>query len=132
MISRFESSTLGHSEHKLDLENGHDSNRAAYIDPQKVLSHVAELRCFLDERGLFERKAFLRSFIEKIWVGDNKVTLDYTLPLHPDNTKQETVSVLDIVSLAPPKVLLQNPSAPALHLLGLGLTVKYPPRLQVL
>jgi hypothetical protein len=87
---------------KLDLENGHDSNRAAYIDPQKVLSHVAELRCFLDERGLFERKAFLRSFIEKIWVGDNKVTLDYTLPLHPDNTKQETVSVLDIVSLAPP------------------------------
>ena len=86
---------------KLILENGQDTNRAMYIDPQKVLSYVAELRRFLDERGLFERKAFLRSFIEKIRVGDNKVTLDYTLPLPPDNSKQETVSVLDIVSSAP-------------------------------
>jgi len=32
---------------------------------------------------------------------DNKVTLDYALPLPPDNVKQETVSVLDIVSPAP-------------------------------
>ncbi len=89
---------------KLDLENGHDSNRAAYIDPEKVTAHAAELRHFLDERGLFERKAFLRSFIEQIRVGDNKVTLDYTLPFAPSNVKQETVSVLDIVSLAPPRV----------------------------
>ena len=89
---------------KLDLENGGNSNRTTYIDPEKVLSYVAELRHFLDERGLFERKAFLRSFIEQIRVGDNKVTLDYTLPFPPTNIKQETVSVLDIVSLAPPKV----------------------------
>ena len=87
---------------KLDLENGHDSNGGTYLDPQKVLSYVAELRHFLDERGLFERKAFLRSFIEKIRVGDNKVTLDYTLNFLPNNSKQETVSVLDIVSSAPP------------------------------
>ena len=86
---------------KLELENGHESRGQAYIDPQKVLSHVAELRSFLDERGLFERKAFLRSFIEQIRVGDNQVTLDYTLPFAPYNTKQETVSVLDIVSSAP-------------------------------
>ena len=83
---------------KLDLENGHDSNGGTYLDPQKVLSYVAELRHFLDERGLFERKAFLRSFIEKIRVGDNKVTLDYTLNFLPNNSKQETVSVLYITS----------------------------------
>lgn len=96
---------------KLNLENGQDTNKAMYIDPQKVLSYVAELRRFLDERGLFERKAFLRSFIEKIRVGDNKVTLDYTLPLPPDNTKQETVSVLDIVSPAPPYTTVPEPLA---------------------
>ncbi|AQY72674.1 hypothetical protein B1772_00975 [Dehalococcoides mccartyi] len=100
---------------KLELENGHDFNKAVYIDPQKVLSYVAELRHFLDERGLFERKAFLRSFIEQIRVGDSKVTLDYTLPFPPTNIKQETVSVLDIVSLAPPSGVLcqsQNPDLP--------------------
>jgi hypothetical protein len=87
---------------KLELENIQDPKGGMYIDPQKVLSYVAELRQFLDERGLFERKAFLRSFIEKIRIGDDKITLDYTLPLQPNNSKQETVSVLDIVSSAPP------------------------------
>jgi hypothetical protein len=87
---------------KLELENIQDPKGGMYIDPQKVLSYVAELRQFLDERGLFERKAFLRSFIEKIRIGDDKITLDYTLPLQPNNSKQETFSVLDIVSSAPP------------------------------
>ncbi len=93
---------------KLDIENGNEGTRAPYLDPQKVLSYVAEMRQFLDERGLFERKAFLRSFIEKISLGDGKVTLDYTFP--PPLPKQETFSVLDIVSLAPPKVTFAKPS----------------------
>ena len=85
---------------KADLVNG--TSGGSYIDPQKVLSYIIDLRRFLDERGLFERKAFLRSFIEKIGVGDNEITIYYTLPLPPDNSKQETISVLDIVSSAPP------------------------------
>jgi hypothetical protein len=93
---------------KLELENIQDPKGGMYIDPQKVLSYVAELRQFLDERGLFERKAFLRSFIEKIRIGDDKITLDYTLPLQPNNSKQETFSVLDIVSSAPPKISSQR------------------------
>jgi DNA invertase Pin-like site-specific DNA recombinase len=83
---------------KLKLEND-DSSKAMYIDPQKVLSYVNDMRRFLDERGLFERKAFLRSFIEQVRFGKGEVTLDYTFP--PGLPKQETVSVLDIVSSAP-------------------------------
>jgi site-specific DNA recombinase len=89
---------------KADLVNG--TSGGSYIDPQKVLSYIVDLRRFLDERGLFERKAFLRSFIEKIEVGDNEITIYYTLPLPPDNSKQETISVLDIVSSAPPKMII--------------------------
>lgn len=88
---------------KLDIEKS-DTSRAVYLDPQKVLSYVDEMRHFLDERGLFERKAFLRSFIEKISLGDGKVTLDYTFP--PGLPKQETFSLRDILSSVPPKVIV--------------------------
>jgi site-specific DNA recombinase len=89
---------------RIDMEEDRVYQRSKLLDPQKVLSYVVELRSFLDERGLAERKTFLRSFVEGIRVDDDKITLDYTLPFPPDNVKQEVISVLDIVPLAPPKV----------------------------
>ncbi|MEL7562797.1 recombinase family protein [Dehalogenimonas sp. 4OHTPN] len=86
---------------KLDMEENYTLQRAKLLDPQKVLSYVAQLREFLDTRGIIERKAILRSFVENIKVEDDKITVEYTIPFPPDNVKRETVSVLDIVSSAP-------------------------------
>ncbi|MGI2336845.1 MAG: recombinase family protein [Dehalogenimonas sp.] len=87
---------------RLDLEEDHVWQKARLFDPQRILPYVAELREFLDICGVVERKTILRSFIECIRVNDDKITLDYTMPFPPDNQKQETISVLDIVSSAPP------------------------------
>jgi len=88
---------------KLQIEEAHWKQNSQLIDPQKVLSYVSELRDFIDEKGLFARRAFLRSFVKSIEADDDKMTFNYTLPLPPEYIIQETVSVLDIVSLAPPK-----------------------------
>jgi site-specific DNA recombinase len=87
---------------KLEIEEAHWKQQTQFIDPEKVLTYVQELRAFIDEKGLFARKAFLRSFIRSIEADDDKMTFNYTLPLPPDYLTQETVSVLDIVPLAPP------------------------------
>jgi hypothetical protein len=89
---------------KLEIEAAHWKQQTQFIDPEQVLIYIRELREFIDEKGLFARKAFLRSFIRSIEVDDDKMTFNYTLPLPPDYLTQETVSVLDIVPLAPPKV----------------------------
>ena len=46
----------------------------------------------------------MRSFIESIEVDDGEITFNYTLPLPPDELRQETVSVLGMSSSSPPFV----------------------------
>jgi len=46
---------------------------------------------------------FLRSFIKSFEADDNKMIINYTLPLPPDNSSKEVVSVLGIVPLSPNK-----------------------------
>ncbi len=87
---------------KLEIEEADWKRRAQVIDEQKVLAYVSELREFLDARGLCERKSFLRSFIKSIEADDDKMIVNYTLPLPPEYLTQEVVSVLDIVPSAPP------------------------------
>jgi len=62
-----------------------------------------DLKAFLEEFNIFERRAFLTSFIESIEVDDGQITLNYTLPLPPDNSRQEAVSVLGIAPSVLPR-----------------------------
>jgi DNA invertase Pin-like site-specific DNA recombinase len=87
---------------RLEVEESQWARQAEQIDPQRVLAYVHELRDFLDTEGLFERKSFLRSFLKSIEADDDKMTINYTLPLPPDNSSKEVVSVLDIVPPGPP------------------------------
>jgi site-specific DNA recombinase len=87
---------------RLSVEEDQWARQTDRIDPQKVLTYVHELRSFLDNESLFERKSFLRSFIQSIEADDDKMTINYTLPLPPDNSRKEVISVLDIVPPAPP------------------------------
>jgi site-specific DNA recombinase len=87
---------------RLEVEESQWARQAEQIDPQRVLAYVHELRDFLDTEGLFERKSFLRSFLKSIEADDAKMTINYTLPLPPDNSSKEVVSVLDIVPPSPP------------------------------
>ena len=67
------------------------------------MDEYKDLKEFLEESNIFERRAFFRSFIESIEVDGGQITLNYTLPLPPDNSRQELVSVLGIVPSAPPE-----------------------------
>jgi site-specific DNA recombinase len=82
---------------RLEIEKALQTRRLEPIDPQTVLDYVKDLKEFLEESNIFERRAFLRSFIESVEVDDDQITLNYTVPLPPDNSRQEAVSVLGIV-----------------------------------
>ena len=70
------------------------------LDPKSVMEYVKDLKEFLESSNIFERRAFLGNFIESIEADDGEMTFNYTLPLPPDNTRQETVSVLGFVPLS--------------------------------
>jgi site-specific DNA recombinase len=66
------------------------------VDVDTVRSYAMDLRGLLDESEVTQRKAFLRSFVNKIVVEKEKVRLYYNLPVPPDGRKTETVGVLPI------------------------------------
>ena len=62
-----------------------------------VKDYVSDLRHTLDESPLFERRAFIRSFVEDIIVTKKEVQLNYTAPLLPKGLSEERVGVLPTV-----------------------------------
>lgn len=69
---------------KLGIEESRWARRAEQVNPQKVLAYVRELREFIDVKGVFDRKSFLRTFVKSIEADDDKMTFNYSLPLPPD------------------------------------------------
>ena len=67
-----------------------------HIDIDAVHAYVTDLQSLLDESGVAQRKAFLRSFVKKIVVEKEEVKLYYNLPVPPDGRKKEVVGVLPI------------------------------------
>ena len=68
------------------------------LDMSAVKEYVADLKDLLDEADNAERKAFLRSFVKRIVVKNDRVTVEYKLPVPPTNEKKKTV-VLPTVKL---------------------------------
>ena len=88
---------------RFEVEEDVRRRRLEPLDPKSVMEYVKNLKEFLESSNIFERRAFLGNFIESIEADDGEMTFNYTLPLPPDNTRQETVSVLGIVPSGPPK-----------------------------
>ena len=87
---------------RAELLEGLETQRLKPLDPSIVLDYVKDLKSLLEESNIFQRRAFLRSFIDSIEVDEGHITLNYTVPLPADSSRQETVSVLGIVPSGPP------------------------------
>ncbi|MBI4283139.1 MAG: hypothetical protein HY663_01560 [Chloroflexi bacterium] len=66
------------------------------LDIDAIRSYAADLWNILEESEVAQRKAFLRSFVKKIVVEEERVKLYYTLPVPPQGRRTETVGVLPI------------------------------------
>jgi site-specific DNA recombinase len=86
---------------KFEVEEDLRKRRLEPLDPELVRDYVQDLKKFLESSNIFERRAFLRSFIDSIEADDDEITFNYTLPLPPSDSRQETVSVLGIVPTGP-------------------------------
>ena len=69
-----------------------------YIDADLVRSYAEDLKSLLEESEFAESKAFLRSFIKRIAIDEEKATIYYSLPMPPDRKKKEQIGVLPIVT----------------------------------
>ena len=87
-----------------ESQGGIDRHAIPLADANVVREYVADLRGFLENPGIVERKAFLKSFVEGIEVESSQVTVHYTIPVWPDNQApaSEAVGVLPFVHHGPP------------------------------
>ncbi len=66
-------------------------------DPQIVQSYVKDLKQLLEESELVQKKAFLKTFVERIEVDESEAKVIYTIPMPPANLATETVGVLPFI-----------------------------------
>jgi len=66
-------------------------------DPEVVRAYVKDMRDLLTTSLITEQRSFLRSFVEKIEVGDSELRMYYTIPMPPNATSQETVGLVPFV-----------------------------------
>ena len=71
-------------------------------DPEVVRAYVQDLKGLLEASGIVEQKAFLKSFVEGIEVGESEVTVKYTIPMIPEGPPAETVGVLPFIQNGSP------------------------------
>ncbi len=82
---------------KAEAEEALRCQKIELADPTVVKEYVEDLEKLLGESSIFERKAFLRSFVGRIEVDGSKMKVFYTIPIPPDNTPSETVVGLPFV-----------------------------------
>ena len=93
---------------RIEAEQALQAKRLEPIEPSTVFAYVQDLKCLLEESNILEGRAFLRSFIDRIEVDDGKITLNYTVPLPQDNSRQETLAVLGFVPPSPPYCTIEG------------------------
>jgi len=80
-------------------------------DPAVVREYVQDLKALLEKSSIVERKAFLKSFVERIEVDNSEATVVYTIPVlpGPTPTATEAVAVLPFVHNGPPIITFPHP-----------------------
>ncbi len=88
-----------------------EQRRVELPTTEEMKVYVADLRDFLKEGTIPERKALIRNFVEGIKVVGEEATLTYTIPMPKGGISQESASVLDFVQSGPPlcTVLITTP-----------------------
>ena len=67
------------------------------VDIDIVKSYTRDLKILLEQSEITESKAFLRSFIKRIEIDEDKVTVHYHLPLPNNENRKVAAEVLPIV-----------------------------------
>jgi len=67
------------------------------VDLHVVQPYTSDLRNLLAKSAVTEQRSFLKSFVEKIEVDDEKAKMYYTIPVPSDSISQETTGVLPFV-----------------------------------
>jgi site-specific DNA recombinase len=66
-------------------------------DPLVVRDYVDDLRGLLERSSIIEQRGFLKSFVDRIEVGESEVNMYYTIPMPPSSFPDETVGVIPFV-----------------------------------
>ena len=82
---------------KADVEGVLSFKRVDITDPQVTWNYTNNLRNLSAESCITEQRSFLKSFVERIDVGDSEAKVYYTIPVPPSNMPQETAGVLPFV-----------------------------------
>jgi hypothetical protein len=78
------------------------ADQARLVDIGDVKAHVADLRGLLSEGAIMEQRSFLRSFIKRIVVDPPNITIEYTVPLKPNEAEPLEREVLPVASSGSP------------------------------
>jgi hypothetical protein len=87
---------------KVEAEEALRYQTIELADPKVVREYVEDLKTLLEESSIIEQKAFLKSFVDRIEVGDSEAKVVYTIPMLPDKSPSEAVGVLPFVHNSPP------------------------------
>jgi hypothetical protein len=82
---------------KADAEETLRYQAVDMADPLVVRDYVDDLRGLLERSSIIEQRGFLKSFVERIEVGDSEVNMYYTIPMPPSSLAEETVGVIPFV-----------------------------------
>ena len=93
---------LRHREEQLEAakentETQLEQRRVELPTTEEIKGYVADLREFLKEGTIPDRKALIRNFVEGIKVVGDEATLTYTVPMPNDGAMSESASVLDFI-----------------------------------
>ena len=87
---------------RTDAQEALSRHTIELADPRAVKEYVEDLRSLLETSGVVEQNPFLRSFVERIEVGQSDINLIYTLPVPGVASPTAGVGVLPFVHDGPP------------------------------
>ncbi len=82
---------------KADAEEALRYQAVDMADPLVVRDYVDDLRGLLERSSIIEQRGFLKSFVDRIEVGDSEVNMYYTIPMPPSSLLEEIVGVIPFV-----------------------------------
>ena len=82
---------------KADAEEALRYQAVDMAAPQVVREYVDDLRGLLERSSIIEQRGFLKSFVDRIEVGDSEINVYYTIPMPPSSLAEETAGVIPFV-----------------------------------
>ncbi len=67
-----------------------------HVELETVKAYAQDLRNLLEEADFVQSKAFLRSFVKKVIINEDKAKIQYRLPMPPDGKRAQSIGVLPI------------------------------------